>query len=321
MKILFDKIFLEHDTGAHPENKSRLISCGDLPQEEIKSGEDYLPLVHTAEYISKIKQACAMGGGSLDPDTIVSKKSYEAAIYAVGATVMASENGDFALCRPPGHHAYPSRASGFCLFNNIAIAAKKLANEGKKVLIVDFDGHCGDGTERIFYDSNEILYWSLHQYPAFPGIGNEDEIGAGKGEGFTINVPLPPGSGDDLFWKAVESILPIARQFAPDVVAVSAGFDAHQSDFLLDLHLSATTYYRLGVMLREEFGNVFATLEGGYNVDYLPRCINNFVNGVNGERIDLEEPLTESSLQVRNEFEARMSRLNKNLSRFWKIGT
>jgi acetoin utilization deacetylase AcuC-like enzyme len=199
MEILYNSIFLEHDTGMHPENRKRLEACGDLPETTIENGEKYLTLVHTQDYIDRVKEACKEGL-HLDADTVTSRRSYEAAVYAVGATVMASRTNDFALVRPPGHHAYPSRSSGFCIFNNIAIATQKLVSEGKKVLILDFDAHLGDGTVHFFYNSNQVLYCSLHQVPAFPGGGTADEIGEGEGKGYTVNVPLPPEAvGEHIF--------------------------------------------------------------------------------------------------------------------------
>jgi len=318
MKLIYNKIFLEHDTGMHPENHKRLEALGDIPETQIESGEKYLELIHTRPYIERVKQAC-LKSEHLDQDTVTCPKTYEVAVAAVGATIMASQSNDFAIVRPPGHHAYPHKSSGFCIFNNLAIAAKKLADEGKKVLIFDFDGHLGDGTLDIFYKSKQVMYWSLHQHPAFPGGGSANQIGDGEGTGYTICMPLPPGSSDDIFWRAIEGYMPVAQQFSPDVVAVSAGFDAHIHDLLLDLRLSASMYYRLGCLLREKFKNVFATLEGGYNVELLPKCLFNFVAGMNNEPIPYDEPATDSRIIAIDEFEEREYILRKNLSEFWKV--
>ncbi len=319
MTPIYHDIFLEHDTGAHPENAQRLKALQPLPSTDLIDGGPFVRLVHQETYIQHVKSICRQGGGFLDPDTIVSRRSYETAVSAVAATVMASRSRGFAVVRPPGHHAYPDHAGGFCLFNNIAIAAQELVRQGKKVLIFDFDGHLGDGTERYFYGTDQVMYWSLHQFPAYPHGGDEDQIGEGPGKGFTINVPLPPGSGDDVFFKAVAHILPVARAFVPDVVAVSAGFDACQHDPLLDLRLSIGAYYRIGKILRENFDNIFAALEGGYNTEILPKCFNNFLRGVNGENIFHSDRPTDSSIQVIEEFDLRLSNLERNLVPYWKI--
>jgi len=317
MQLIYNSIFSEHDTGMHPENKKRLTPFKNLPETKIENGEKYLTLIHTPEYIERVRYKCKDGGGNLDPDTIVSQNSYIAAIHAVGATITASNKNDFALTRPPGHHAHINHSSGFCLFNNIAIAAKYHANQGKRVLIFDFDGHLGDGTVKYFYNSNQVMYWSIHQYPAFPGGGGADEIGIGDGRGYTINVPLPPESGDEIFMDAFNTFLPVAREFNPDIVALSAGFDAHQYDLLLDLRLSANSYYKIGKILRENFSNMFATLEGGYNVEIFPKCLHNFLNGINNEKMSFIEKETDSRILTYNEYELRASRAVKYLSKYW----
>jgi len=318
MDILYHPIILEHETLNHPENKGRISCLGDLPITELPLDETPIHLVHTKEYINEVKEACT-ASRALDADTQTSPKSWDAALYAVAATLKASQTNGFAVVRPPGHHAHAHYGSGFCLFNNIAIATQQLVNLGKRVLIFDFDGHLGDGTEEIFYKTNNVLYWSLHQFPAFPQKGTVDEIGEGEGRGYTINVPLPPKSGDDIYLRAVKRILPIVKQFAPDIVAVSAGFDGHRLDPLLDLELSASTYFELGKILRENFSSIFATLEGGYNTEVLPHCLFNFLDGVNGDPIRFSEDPTESTILTMETFELDLEKLITNLKPYWHV--
>lgn len=316
MKLLYHPVFLQHDTGMHPENHKRLEGFAHLPATDFPDGTPYLELVHPASYVEHIRRACA-GSQPLDMDTVTSPGTFEAAIRAVGAAIEASKSGDLALVRPPGHHAYRNQASGFCLFNNVAIAAEYQARQGKKVLIFDFDGHCGDGTSSIFNERNDILYWSIHQFPAFPGKGKPLEIGEGKGEGYTINTILPPGSGDDIFIHAVAAMMPVAEQFQPDIVAVSAGFDAYQFDLLLELRVSIGAFHRVGQMLRERFQQVFAVLEGGYNVQALPALVENFQAGMNGEEMKYVEKPTESGLRLWETYEMNLYASTAALAKHW----
>jgi len=317
MKVRYNDIFLEHDTGMFPENRKRLENL-KLKSGKVSNGEKYLELIHTKKYIKHVKEACKRSE-ALDFDTITSKRSYEAAIYAVGATIDASESGDFAIVRPPGHHAHPEKSSGFCIFNNLAISVQRLVERGKRVLIFDFDGHLGDGTEEIFYNTNEVMYFSIHQYPAFPHKGWVDEIGRGKGEGYTLNVPLPKGSADDLFLDGIKQMIPIMKKFKPDFVAVSAGFDAYQGDLLLELNVSLNSFYKVGKLLKKNFNNVYATLEGGYNVLALPYCVANFLDGFNGKKQRFKEKNTKSSRAVVKEYEKRMKEVRKNLEKKWEL--
>ncbi|MEZ5031791.1 MAG: histone deacetylase family protein [Saprospiraceae bacterium] len=318
MQLIYHSDFLAHDTGGHPERKERLHAFRDLPDAALPDVEDWLLLVHEPAYIDQVRKSVASGHW-LDPETPISSGSWKAAIAAVAATRLAMETGGFALARPPGHHAYPGHCSGFCIFNNVAIAAQYLVRQGKRVLIFDFDGHLGDGTSRIFSTTDQVMYWSIHQYPAFPGHGFIDEIGEGKGKGYTLNSPLPPGSGDDIFWSAFDHLLPLARQFKPDVVALSAGFDGYQYDPLLELRYSLDMFYQLGIRLTAEFPNTFATLEGGYNLQTLPKCIFNFLAGMNGLEAPYQEEPTVSGRSVWERFEANLYAGLHYLEPYWTI--
>lgn len=277
MKVLFNKKFLEHNIDSDVEGAYRLIPFADYYEAEEFDGEPYFSLVHSERYIDYIRQACfseeTVAEVPLTPD------SYEAARLAAGLTIKASENGDFALVRPPGHHAWRERAAGFCFFNNIAIATQKLVNEGKRVFVFDFDSHHGDGTQSIFYETDRVLFCSIHQHYAFPFTGFAEETGKGEGTGYTVNFPLIAGSGDKEFLAAVDKAIIRGQDFKPDIVAVSAGFDGYYKDRLLGLQITQKAYYECGFRLRRAFKNVFATLEGGYHND-LKECVNCFIEGI-----------------------------------------
>jgi acetoin utilization deacetylase AcuC-like enzyme len=277
MKVLFHKKFLEHNIDSDIEGAYRILPFADSYEAEEFDGEPFLELVHTERYINYIKQAC--NASEMFAEVMLTPSSYEAACLAVGLTIKASESGDFALVRPPGHHAWPERAAGFCFFNNIAIAVKKLVNEGKRVLIFDFDSHHGDGTQYIFYDTDRVMYCSIHQHYAFPFTGFPEETGKGDGLGYTANFPLIAGTGDKEYLEAVDKAIIKGQEFKPDIVAVSAGFDGYFKDRLLGLQVTQRAFYETGFRLRRAFENIFAVLEGGYHED-LKGCIERFIEGI-----------------------------------------
>ena len=318
MEHIFRSECLLHLTGNHPECPERLDAFRHLPNSDVPDGSLFLELVHDDQYIEKVKEH-ADRNIPLDTDTLISSHSFQAATAAVGASIAAADSNGFALVRPPGHHAYPNRGSGFCLFNSIAIACQHQVQQGKKVLILDIDGHQGDGTCHTFYQDPNVLFISLHQYPAFPGTGWLDEIGSGAGKGFTINIPMPPGSADDVFWSGLEFIKPIAESFDPDVVAVSAGFDAHQLDPLLQLRLSLHCYYRCGQWLSNNFKQVFAVLEGGYNLEVLPKAIDQFICGINQSAEPFSEAETLTDRSERAVFDSHLNQLQGILKEHWAI--
>lgn len=259
---------------------SRLNEFADKKyyQENIPDGEKFLTLIHTKNYIEKIKKACKYKTTLAEVDLI--PESYDIACLSVGVAIFASRQNDFAIGRLTGHHARREKASGFCLFNSIAIATQKLINDGKKVCIIDIDGHHGDGTQSIFYDSDKVLYCSIHQKNAFPGTGMSSEKGKGKGKGYTLNIPIPEKSGDNILLDALNKIVSFASDFKPNNVAITAGFDGYFTDTLLNMNFSMNGFYKSGIIIGSKFKNIFAVLGGGYHQD-VGKCIHAFVSGIN----------------------------------------
>lgn len=283
MEFLFNKVFLEHNPDCPGEGAYRINEFSDMP-DTIINGERWLELVHSKEYIDMIKLACLEGKHLAE--VRLSEVSYRAACVAVGLSVLASQKGAFAIVRPPGHHASRDKTHGLCLFNNIAIASQKLVNEGKKVFVLDIDGHHGDGTQNIFYDSDKVLYASIHQDNAFPYTGSVLETGVGAGLGYNLNMVLYPGNGDSVFLEKLNKLISAAIDFKPDVIGVSVGFDGFIHDDILDLNYSDRLFYEAAFQLKKAFRNtpVFAVLEGGYHHE-IRRLAGSFVEGiVNGAK-------------------------------------
>jgi acetoin utilization deacetylase AcuC-like enzyme len=259
------------------------------------ASEDTLKTVHAPNYLNHLKELSAEGAGQLDFDTALSSDSWEAATLASGAAVGAVESSlsgtaAFAIARPPGHHAGRAYGMGFCLLNNAAIAAEHARSRGvRRVAILDWDVHHGNGTQDVFYADGEVLYLSVHQSSFYPGTGDAREVGEGRGKGFTANVPLPAGSGEDLYAAAfVRFFAPILREFRPGLILVSAGYDAHTDDPIGGMRLESASFGRFAAELAAVAREVEAvpltlTLEGGYNLDTLTESVAATMVGVEEE--------------------------------------
>ena len=299
--FLYDDIYLRHKTGAgHPERPARLEAIiGRLKEKELLSQltkidprptiNEWLTSVHKPEYVDRVKGSCEKGLGYVDTmDSPAGEDSYEVAVTAAGGLLAAVDavmdgkvRNAFCAVRPPGHHALPNRAMGFCLFNNVAIAARYIQKKHKlsKVLIVDWDVHHGNGTQDMFYDDPTVLYFSVHRFPFYPGTGSADQKGSGKGQGYTVNVPLRAGCGDREFVDAIEEELrPAATDFDPDFVLISAGFDAHETDPLGGMEVTAEGFARMTRVVKEiadkcAGGRLVSVLEGGYSLEGLAASV------------------------------------------------
>ena len=304
--IIWDEAYAEHETGAHPEGADRIAAVVDhlrttdlwprltVVKPEAATEDDVL-LVHTRLHLNTVKRAAAGGGSWLDPDTHVSPRSYEIALLSAGGAIAATRLWSrglvaFALIRPPGHHATPDRAMGFCLFDNIAIAAARLLAEGyERVAIIDWDVHHGNGTQAAFYDEPRVLFVSMHQWPHYPGSGFFNECGEGEALGRTVNLPLPSGSTDADYVQAFEALVePVVRQFAPQAILVSAGQDIHRDDPLGSMLVTEAGFadmalrcVRLARDLCED--RLAFVLEGGYDRDATARSVEAILRAVTDE--------------------------------------
>ncbi len=301
--LVYSEQYLLHNNEGHPENAERLKAIISYIKEQPfyeklnlilpeYAPYDSISAVHSESMIERAKKI-----GWLDPDTYTNEHTYNVAMLAAGGVLKACReilegkdiNG-FAAVRPPGHHATRDKSMGFCIFNNVAIAANWLAGKGKKVLIFDHDVHHGNGTQDIFYDRDDVMYMSFHLSPHYPGTGAIEEVGARNGEGYTINAPLSHGAGEKCVKNLFSSIfIPIAEEFKPDFILFSAGFDSHYSDILGGLNLGIDFY---GDII-QEFANIqkkmVASLEGGYVKDVLARGVAKEISTMLGTPLDFDD--------------------------------
>ena len=296
--FVYDEIYLKHDYPDHPERSERLVSienhlenAGLLREVTLikprRAKVEEVALNHDPNYIQEVHDFCKSGGGYLDLDTYANESSYDVALFAVGGVLegidrILSGEVEAVFCgvRPPGHHAEFAKAMGFCIFNNIAIGAHYLRSyKGvQRVFIIDFDAHHGNGTQRSFYQDPTVFYFSTHQYPFYPGTGSVEETGAGKGEGFTMNVPMHAFAGDEEFVNVYENLVPkVMTKFAPDFVLVSAGYDLHAEDPLTQLNVTTEGIRKIVRAIlkasKEVDAPVLFALEGGYNLRALGESV------------------------------------------------
>jgi len=355
--IVYDPIYLEHRTGMHVESPERLIGIMDfLEEKKVLENPDFILIdprkatteqikyVHTESLINEVKEASALAEAThrlqyLDEgDTIASGRTFEASLYSVGGNLMGLDNiienkveNVFAAVRPPGHHSNSYKCSGFCIFNNIAIATEYLFREKniKKVAIIDWDCHHGNGTQDIFYngsESGEVVIFNSHQdgRTLYPGSGFINEIGSGKGEGKIINFPLPPRAAEDTVLIFFEEVVkPVCREFQPEFILISAGFDTHWTDELTNMgwtYQGPAKYLKKLKTVADEFasGRILITLEGGYEIDKQAKAVYNCLQILNNSNQLIEEKSRESDKVILNYINDKViPNLKDSLKPYW----
>ena len=341
--LVYHDSYLRHYTGrGHPERAERLLAIMKKLDAEgitrrvellspLKASREQIGYVHQGAYISKVEVMSARGGGMLDADTPICPDSFEIALLAAGGVLKAVDTimeestmkRIFALIRPPGHHATPSRGMGFCTFNNIAIAAEHLKREYgiKRILIADWDVHHGNGTQEAFLNDPSVLYFSLHQYPYYPGTGWLTEVGKGAGEGYTINVPLPAGTDDAGYLYALNNLLvPVACEFKPEFVLLSAGFDPHIDDPLASMKVTSHGFGLFTDVIKEiaaenSNGRFVIALEGGYNLSAIAESASAVFHSLLSET-EAEHREAPTPAEV---VKSRVEEVREVVSRYWSM--
>ncbi|MBS7622095.1 histone deacetylase [Candidatus Bathyarchaeota archaeon] len=344
--LIYHPDYAKHSLGpAHPERPERitgtiqyLSEVGLLEDPDVHlfkpepATVEELRLVHTIQYIERIRRLSGRGG-MLTLDTPVPPSTYDIARLSAGGAMLAGGvvaegkvKNSFALIRPPGHHAGRDFGGGFCYFNNIALMVEHLRTRYrmKRFMIIDWDVHHGNGTQNIFYSDPTVLYFSTHQMPLYPGTGTIDEIGEGEGEGYNVNLPLPPGTSGEVYREIVKELIePLADEFKPEIIAVSAGQDAYFADPIANLHFSVDEYFCITKLVmriadRHCSGRLAMALEGGYNLEALPRIIAGILVAQSGLNLKIFEPRTTPEQKENQAIKERIMQVKAALSEYWK---
>ncbi len=332
-QIAYSNDFSRHDNAGHPENAKRLhVMLNEMRNTSFYDeldffepdliSEEALYLLHSDEMIQQVKDLSSIGDSWIDMDTYVCKSDYETARKAAAGLLQLSRNvldgkadNGFALVRPPGHHATHDRSMGFCLFNNAALTANEISKTGKQVLIFDCDVHHGNGTQYLLYDRKDIMYQSFHLYPHYPGTGPIEDIGDEDGKGYTINAPLSHGNGNEAVSQLLDEIfLPIARQFKPDLVIISSGYDSHHLDPLGGLKLTSNFFGEIIAKFQNIQPKIVCTLEGGYNLNWIGKCLVSQLGQMISHQVTFDD-VTEEDTNV----EPTINKIKNELASYWKI--